>query len=250
VSRKLRVVVADDEPLARRFACRHLATMPEVGTIDECEDGDALADRVGRQPADVLLVDVRMPGADVFATLERLLGAGATMPAVVFATAFDAYAVRAFEVNAVDYLLKPFSAERLVQAFTRVRQRRNARDADQRLAAIARDMGSRPARLLVPDRGRMVPIAVDDITWIQAEDDYSRVHVGGRSYLVSRSLRELEQRLDPAVFLRIHRSAIVRVDAIAEVEPQGSSRHRVLLKDKTTLVVSRTHAARLKALML
>lgn len=246
----LRVLLADDEPLARQFVRGHLAAMTDVALVGECADGDALPKEIARHRPDVLLLDVRMPGADVFDTLGRLLQGGGPVPAVIFTTAYDAYAVRAFELNAADYLVKPFTRERLGSALARIRLRRDQPTPAPALAAVVQDMGARPTRLLVPDRGRMVPLDVDAIVWIQAEDDYARLHTRERSFLVSRSLAELERRLDDREFLRIHRSAIVRISAIREVEAQGSSRYRVRLSDGTTLVVSRTRAAKLRDWML
>ena len=151
--------------------------------------------------------------------------------------------MRAFELSAADYLVKPLSAERFTQALGRARLRIADRESVAAgVARVARDLGVRPDRLLVPERGRMVPIEVGAIDWIQAEGDYARVHAGGKSYLVARSLSDLEGRLDPARFLRIHRSAIVNRAQIREVVPEGSGRHTVGLADGTRLVLSRSRA--------
>lgn len=243
----LRVLVADDEPLARKVVRTLLASCPDVVVAAECEDGDALASALERLEADVLLLDVRMPGRDVFDVLgDRARTAPQAMPAVIFTTAYERYAVRAFELNAADYLVKPIAAGRLAQALARARTRVADRPAAAAgVARVARDLGRRPDRLLVPERGRMVPIAVDAIDWIQAEGDYARVHAGGRSYLVARSLTDLERRLDPQRFPRVHRSAIVNRDRIQEVKPEGSGRHSLLLSDGTRLVLSRSRADRL-----
>jgi two-component system, LytTR family, response regulator len=244
----LRVLVADDEPLARELVRRLLADRGEASIVAECADGDALADALGRHAIDVMLLDVRMPGRDVFDVVdEHAQRAPDVMPAVIFTTAYERYAVRAFELNAADYLVKPLTAARFVVALERAR----ARMADRASAAIAvarvaRDLGRRPDRLLVPELGRMVPIAVESIDWIQAEGDYARVHAAAKSYLVARSLTDLEQRLDPARFLRIHRSAIVNRDRIQEIQPQGSSRHAVVLADGTRLILSRSRADQLR----
>jgi DNA-binding LytR/AlgR family response regulator len=244
----LRVLVADDEPLARQMVRRLMADMTDVVITAECEDGDRLAAMLERAAVDVLLLDVRMPGRDVFDVIaERARSAPDAMPAVVFTTAYERYAVRAFDLNAADYLVKPLSAARLAQALQRAR----ARVADRAAAAaavarIARDLGRRPDRLLVPERGRMVPIEITAIDWIQAEGDYTRVHAAGKSYLVARSLTDLERRLDPDRFARVHRSAIVNRDRIKEVLPEGSRRHTLVLSDGTRLVLSRTHAGRLR----
>jgi len=244
----LRVIVADDEPLARRLVRDLIARQRDVDVIAECADGDELAGALERRAADVLLLDVRMPGRDVFDVLDdRARRSPASMPAVIFTTAYQRYAVRAFELNAADYLVKPLSAERFTQAFERARLRIADRGAAAAaVARVARDLGGRPDRLLVPERGRMVPVEVEAIDWIQAEGDYARVHAAGKSYLVARSLREIDRRLDPARFTRIHRSAIVNRARIREVVPEGSSRHTVVLADGTRLVLSRGRANHLR----
>lgn len=242
------VLIADDEPLARQLARRLLAPHGDVVIVAECADGDGLAEALDRDPVDVMLLDVRMPGRDVFGVLEdRARCSPASMPAVIFTTAYERYAVRAFELNAADYLVKPLTRERFDEALTRARSRIGNRQAvADGVTRLARDLGRRPDRLLVPERGRMVPIDVAAIDWIQAEGDYARVHAAGKSYLVARSMTDLERRLDPDRFLRIHRSAIVNRDRIRELVPEGSSRHTVVLVDGTRLVLSRRRADRLR----
>jgi two-component system, LytTR family, response regulator len=243
----LRVLIADDEPLARQMV-RRLLAQHDAEVAGECADGDALADALERQPVDVLLLDVRMPGRDVFDVIaDRARRAPAAMPSVIFTTAYERYAVRAFELNAADYLVKPLNAARFGEALDRARTRIGDRTSVAAgLARIARDLGRRPDRLLVPERGRMVAIDVDTIDWIQAEGDYARVHAGGKSYLVARALAELERRLDADRFTRIHRSAIVNRARIREMVPEGSRRHTVVLKDGTRLVLSRRRADSLR----
>ncbi len=244
----LRVLVADDEPLARQMTRRLLDAQADVLIVAECADGDALAGALEREAVDVMLLDVRMPGKDVFEVLaDRARRAPAAMPAVIFTTAYERYAVRAFEMNAADYLVKPLTAARFSQALARARTRIEDRQSVAAgVARVARDLGRRPDRLLVPERGRMVPLEISTIDWIQAEGDYARVHAGGKSYLVARSLTDLEARLDPERFARIHRSAIVNRERIQEVLPQGSRRHTVVLGDGTRLVLSRSRADRLR----
>ena len=241
---RLRLLVADDERHARVLVRRYAADASDVEIAGECENGDELSMSIGALRPDALLLDVRMPGRDVFDVLAAEQSARA-LPAVIFATAYDTYAVRAFELNAVDYLVKPYPCERFLAAIERARRRRTADDRDG-LARVIRDLGPRPDRLLVPDGRRMVPIAVAEIVWIKAEGDYSRVHTKTRSYLVSRSLKDLESRLDPGTFLRLHRSTIVQSGHIVDVRPAGSARYQMRLDDGTTVIVSRSRARELK----
>jgi two-component system LytT family response regulator len=241
----LRLLVADDEPLARELIRRYAAGQPGITIVAEAASGDELAEELARTPVDAALVDVRMPGEDVFTVIARAAASRRPLPAVIFSTAFDLYAVRAFDLNAVDYLIKPYTQERFAEALRRARRHRAAAAVDA-VARAARDLGPRPDRLLVPDGRRLVPIATSSIVWIKAEGDFARVHTADRNYLVSRSLKDLESRLDPAQFIRIHRSAMVSSSHIREVRPAGSSRYRVGLADGTTVIVSRSRAAGLR----
>lgn len=242
----MRLLLADDEEPARRLLRAYAARQPGVEVVAECGDGDTLGELLRGAAADLAILDVRMPGRDVFTVLAAAASEGC-LPLVVFASAYDRYAVRAFEMNAVDYLLKPFTEARFAAALERVRDR--AWDG-ARVHQLSRDLGPRPDRLLVRERDRIVPVAVDDIVWIAAEGDYARIHTGSRSHLVSRTLGELEERLDPARFLRVHRSAIVRWDRIREAIPEGSGRFRLVLDTGATLLVSRSRAPELRRWLL
>ena len=250
----LRLLIADDEPLARDLLRRYIAGVPDVRLVSECATTDEVAAvlaREGERP-DVALLDIRMPGADIFDVLSGA-AAGGRLPSLIFATAYDGYAVRAFEMNAIDYLVKPYSEDRFVEAIRRVRDRqheRRGRGEEEALARALRDLGPRPDRLLVPDGRKMVPIQVGDIEWIKAEGDYARVFAGGRGYLVGRTLKDLESRLDPTQFVRVHRSALVQTSHIREVRAEGSSRYKVLVSDGTTVIVSRSRAPELRKWMI
>jgi two-component system, LytTR family, response regulator len=243
---RLSLLIADDESLARDLVRRYAASQSGLEIVAECSSGDELADALRNARPDLMLLDIRMPGRDVFEVLAHEASANRELPSVIFATAFDGYAVRAFELNAIDYLVKPYTADRFAEAIRRVRTRQAADHAEERLARVVRDLGPHPDRLLVPDGRRMVPLAIADIVWIKAEDDYARVFAGGRSYLVSRTLKELETRLDAERFVRIHRSAIVQTSHIREVVAAGSSRYRVRLSDGTDVLVSRSRAPELR----
>jgi len=239
----MRLLLADDEVPARRLLRSYAARQPGVEVVAECVDGDELLPALAAERPELAILDVRMPGRDVFAVLAEAQ-AGGFLPLVVFASAYDRYAVRAFELNAVDYLLKPFSEQRFAEALGRAARR----GGSEGLRQLASDLGPRPARLLVRERGRDVPVPVEDIAWIGAEGDYARLHTGGRSHLVSRTLVELAERLDPAEFVRIHRSTIVRWQRVREVRSDGSGRYRVVLDDGTSLPLSRGRAAELRRL--
>jgi|SRR5262245_29401278 len=245
----LRLLIADDEPLARDLLRRYAGGVAGLELVCECASGDEVARGLAHDRPDVALLDIRMPGSDIFDVLSGA-AACAPLPSVIFATAYDSYAVRAFEMNAIDYLVKPYSAERFAEAIRRVRERRAERRTNEGLVRALRDLGPRPDRLLVPDGRRMVPIQIADISWIKAESDYARVFAGGRGYLVGRTLKDLETRLDSSLFIRIHRSAIVQTAHIREVRAEGGSRYRVVLSDGTEVIVSRSRAPELKKWML
>jgi len=238
---RIRVIVAEDEALARELLRSYLRGHHDVDLVGECRTGDELASRLTEIPADLLVLDISMPGRDVFEVLAAADFEASVVPYVVFTTAYDKYAIRAFETNAVDFLLKPFTETRFAAALTRVRGRFTASQS-QPIKQLIEDLGRRPKRLLVPVGMGLVPIAVADIDWIKAERDYSRLYVKGKTYLLSRSLTELEARLDSEQFARIHRSAMVNVNRIREVTPQGSRRFRITLQDGTVLMLSRTRA--------
>jgi two-component system LytT family response regulator len=245
----LHLLVADDEKLARRLVRTYAAACSGIEVVHECTDTASLCATLKEQSVDAALLDIRMPGRSVFDVLEEVASVR-TLPLIVFATAYDRYALRAFEVNAVDYLLKPFTAERFKAAMDRLRERRTSGRTPDGVPALVRDLGPRPDRLLVPHGRSMVPLPVASIDWVKAEGDYARIHAKGSSYLVYRTLTELESRLDPARFLRIHRSTIVRLDGIVEVQPADNGRYRVTLTDGTTFIVSRSGAGALRNLIL
>jgi two-component system LytT family response regulator len=245
-----RVVVVDDEPPARDTLRLLLARDPRFALVAECAHGEQAIDAVTTHGPDLLLLDVQMPGMDGFGVL-RAIGSTA-VPAVVFVTAFDRYALEAFETHALDYLLKPFTDERCASVLDRVDARLRERTqaaAGRRLAALLADGRTRtaPGQLIVRDSGRTIVIPYDDIVWIEAEDYYVRVHARGRRTLVRLTLKRLAEDLDPERFLRVHRSAIVNLDCVREVEPLASGDQRLVLSDSTELRVSRTHRARLEA---
>jgi two-component system LytT family response regulator len=248
--RPWRVVVVDDEPPARATLRLLLARDARFTLVAECAHGEQAVEAVAAHRPDLLLLDVQMPGMDGFEVL-RAIGTSA-VPAIVFVTAFDRYALKAFETHALDYLLKPFSDERcasvLDRAEARLRERALAATG-RRLAGLlaGRPAHTAPDHLVVRESGRTLVIPYDDIVWIEAEDYYACVHARGRRTLVRLPLKRLAADLDPARFLRVHRSAIVNLHCVREVEPLASGDQRLVLSDGTELRVSRTHRARLEA---
>jgi len=252
---RIRTIVVDDEPVARAGLRRLLEADPEIDIVGEAGDGRAAAKAILALRPDLLLLDVQMPEMDGFEVLEAV-GADAFV-AVVFVTAYDRFAIRAFEVQALDYVLKPFDDERFATVLARAKRHvRRERDDGlaERLAALLaryeadRDDGAPPAarhnaclaRIMVKEGGRVFFLPVEEIDWIEAADYYARIHAGEATHLVRESLASLEQSLDPACFVRIHRSAIVNVDRVREIRPDWRNRSTVLLASGARLPVSRT----------
>lgn len=247
----LRVVVADDEPPARERLRELLAGVPDVQVVGEAPSGTAAVEAVRRLQPDLLLLDVQMPGLDGFGVLEAL--EPGELPAVVFVTAYDAYALRAFEVHALDYLLKPFDAERLGRALDRVRAARAAEAAaapDPRLLELLSRLAERrtPFERLLAKRGdTSVLLRCAELDWIEAAGNYLRLHVGREIFLVRETLSSLEGRLDPARFARVHRSIMVNLDRVREIHPAFHGDAVLRLADGTDVPLSRTYRDALEA---
>lgn len=244
----LRAVVVDDEPLARARLCRLLA--PLVTVVAECGDGHAAIAAVGEHQPDLLFLDVQMPELDGFGVLAAL--GPEAVPAVVFVTAFDHYAVRAFDAYAADYLLKPFDEARLRRAVGRATTRAAERDEADRLRALLESVraaprpasteGARPpSRLALPDGPRTVFVDAGAVDYVEAEGNYVSVRAGDKSYLLRDTLTSLAERLDMTQFLRVHRSRIVRVDRIRSVEPLAHGEYLLTLTSGVQLTSSRRY---------
>ena len=253
----LRGLIVDDEALARDTLRRLLSADPDVEVVGDCSGGADAVRRIRETTPDIVFLDVQMPEVDGFEVLRRVRPA--LVPAVVFVTAHDAYALRAFEAEALDYLLKPFDDDRfyrvLERAKARVREHRAHRLAGRLIAELG---GATPAaasppapveRLAVRQDGRVVFLRVEDVEWIEAADYCVRVHAGGRAHLIRESMREIEARLDPARFFRIHRSALVNVGRIRELEPHFHGEYVVVMGDGTRLRLSRGRRDRLHRLL-
>jgi len=252
----LRVVIADDEPHARATLRLLVARHPDAELVAECGDGAEALAAIRRERPNLLLLDVQMPEADGFQLLASL--SEEETPAVIFVTAYDTHALRAFEVRALDYLLKPFSDERFDLALERVRRQlreHGLAELARRVHGLVRgghDEGvstappgeAGPQRLLVPGVGRTLIVPVAEIDWIEAEDYYVRLHVGERSHLLRRPLADLEAELDPERFVRVHRSAIVNVDRVRQIRPLFKGDAVLDLEGGREIRLSRTYRER------
>ncbi|HUE85155.1 MAG TPA: LytTR family DNA-binding domain-containing protein [Vicinamibacterales bacterium] len=240
----LRTLIADDEPVARRRIRRLLRSTPDVVIVGETGDGRATVDAIHAQAPDLVFLDVQMPELDGVAVVEAVRH---RPPAIVFVTAFDSYALRAFDVRAVDYLVKPFSEERFLDALSRVRAQLVRKDDLEALTALLTAAATNQRYLTrIPVRAgeRIRIVDVGDIDFILAADNYVTLMTGGREHLVRETLEGLLRELDPRRFLRVHRSAIVQIDRIRELMPVGGGDYAVTLRDGTRLTLSRTFRER------
>jgi two-component system LytT family response regulator len=248
----LRALIVDDEAPARSLLREYLAAHDDVEVVGECTNGFEAVKSSGTLSPDLVFLDVQMPKLDGFEVLELL----DPRPAVIFCTAYDEFALRAFEVNAVDYLLKPFGRERLAEALERLRVRRATpataaapAPAARALAAAARPPGRHLERILVKDGANVHVLTIDQLDYLEAQDDYVEIHSGGRSWLKHETLSDLAEGLDPGRFVRIHRSYVVPVERIARLELYAKDSRVAILKDGKELPVSRAGYARLRELM-
>jgi two-component system LytT family response regulator len=241
MTKPISAVIVEDEPLGRDLIRALLRNDSEVNVVGESDNGRDALKVIEKTEPDLVFLDVRMPEIDGFEVLAGLRRHHA--PVVVFVTAYDEYAVRAFEVNAVDYLLKPFDRDRFHQALDR---------AKTQIRFIGGDAHTRhyPERLLVKSGSRIVFVRTDEVDWIEAQGNYVRLHVKKETHLLRTTIRNLEDHLDPSRFARIHRSQIVNIDRIRELRPWWHGEYQVLLKDGTQLTLSRTYRERIQHLML
>ncbi len=246
-SRKINVIIVDDEPLARRIVREYLGRHPDMEVVAECANGFEAVKAVTELQPDILFLDIQMPklsGFEVLELIERNI-------AVVFTTAHDQFAVKAFEVHALDYLLKPFSQERFDQAIERVRQSLPS-TASTSLDELVRDVRRAAApldRLLIRSGAKVHIVPVNAIDYIEAQDDYVSIKTEGKSYLKQTTLSALEEQLDPNRFIRIHRSTILNIDRLVKIEPYAKDSRVAILKDGARLHVSRAGYQKLRALL-
>jgi len=284
----IRAIIVDDEPLARRGIRARLDRAGGFTVVAECSSGREAVAAIREHEPNVVFLDVQMPGIDGFGVI-REIGAD-RMPVVIFVTAYDTHALRAFEAHALDYLLKPIDDDRFATAVERTRRRVTEREESavaRRLVALMHEVGAEssrakrgildvpvegpsasspriprprlpagghptrgdtasPSRIVIRDRDRVLLIDVSDIDWVGADGDYVRIHAAGKSHLLRDTMAAMEERLDPATFVRIHRSAIVNVDRIRELRPYSSREYSVILRDGTRLRLSRRYRDRLR----
>jgi len=239
-----RALVVDDEPLARQRILHLLEKEPDFEVVGQCADGLEAVKAIEDLAPDLVFLDIQMPELDGFGVIEAL--GPDRMPTTLFVTAYDQHALKAFEVHALDYLLKPFEPERFQQALERARRWCSASGKAPRQDLGALMSGIRQERpwvdrLLVRQGERQLLVRTSALQWIEAEDNYVRLHVEGTSFLLRQTMAAILSRLDPRQFRRIHRSAIVNLDCIKELQPWTSGDHLVIMRDGTKLTLSRTY---------
>jgi two-component system LytT family response regulator len=256
---KIRTIIVDDEPLARRNLRVLLEKDPQIDIVDECRNGREAVKAINALSPDLIFLDIQMPELDGFDVLARV--GPEQIQAIIFVTAFDQYALKAFEVHALDYLLKPFDDERFGFALRRAKSQIEAREIDRvskRLLALLEERESLAGenssgeksyltRLMIKATGRVVLLKVGEIDFIEADGNYAKLHVGRKAHLLREKMHDLEARLDPAQFVRIHRSIIVNLDRIKELHPHFNGDYIVVLEDGRQLRLSRTRRENLEA---
>ncbi len=244
----IRTLIVDDEPLARDRVKSFLKKIPDVNLVGEAGDGTSAIELIETQQPDLVVLDVQMPGLDGFGVLRSLKDP----PHVIFATAYDEYAIKAFEVEALDYLLKPFSQARLAEAVARVRQKIADGRARSDAEAISRAVEPRrvyATQIPVHTARKILVLPVKEILWFAVESRLVYAHVDGRSYMTNFTLRELEDRLDPQVFFRAHKSRLVNLEQVKEITRWFGGRYRLIMRDSQSSQVelSRVQARELRA---
>jgi two-component system LytT family response regulator len=260
-TKKIKTLIVDDEPLARQTIRDLLLADPEIEIIGECKSGLEAVNFIHQQSPDLLLIDIQMPGMNGFEALAKINLE--QIPAIIFVTAFDQYALKAFEVHALDYLLKPFSDKRFNEALQKAKTNVELREVNrlsQSLVALLGDhAGSEtlPARrksfltrFMIRSGGRVTFIKTSDVDWIAADDYYIKLNVGDKSHLLRISMNELEEKLDPKSFLRIHRSTIINFDRVKELHQNPNGEYVVVLKNGTELKLSRSRRERFEELLM
>ncbi len=246
----IKAVIVDDEPLARERLATLLKSESDVEVVAECQDGHEAVASIERLNPDLVFLDVQMPEVSGFDVIEAV--GTDRMPLVIFVTAYDQHALRAFDVRALDYLLKPFDRGRFVESLERARRRLESdesSDIGRRLLAAVTDLRETARssdRFVVKSGGRVFFLRQDEIDWIEAAGNYARLHVGADTHLVRETMQAIEGRLDPAKFVRIHRSTILRLECVRELQPWFNGEYVVILRDNTRLRLSRGYREKLE----
>jgi len=265
-SNMLNTLIVDDEALARRGLKHRLQNTRDISIIGEARNGREALKMISEHQPDLVFLDIQMPGLNGFDVLREL--DPASLPSIVFVTAFDEFAIKAFEANAVDYILKPIEGDRLEEALKRVRERQSARKAKKDRQSLLNlvseiagepissvdDIGGKniaklkkqPARLAIKDGGKTTWVTQEDIEWIDAAGDYMCVHAGGETHIMRKTMKELEQELDPDVLQRVHRSTIVNVKQVKEMQSHINGEYFLTLKSGHTIKLSRTYKDKLR----
>lgn len=244
--KNLTALLVDDEQLARTVVREHLSSHSEIEIVAECANGFEAVKQISELKPDLLFLDIQMPKLNGFEVLELV----EHRPAVIFVTAYDQYAIKAFDVHAVDYLLKPFTRERFEEALQRAITRIGREDSSVRdLVREVRNREQPLDRILIKEGSTVRVLAADTVDYIEAQDDYVSFHVGGKQFLKHQPLAELESQLDSKRFVRIHRSYILHIDRLSKLEPYSKDNRMAVLKDGTQLPVSRTGYEKLKVLL-
>lgn len=249
---RIRTVIADDEPLARERLYGLLSSEPDIDVVDQCADGTQTVAAVLSHRPDLLFLDVEMPGSNGFGVLAKLNPR--ELPLIIFVTAYDKYALKAFEAHALDYLLKPFDRERFAAALGQARHRiaqNRSTDMSARFLEMFQQVNGdrRVERIVIKSGGRIIFLRTDEVDWIEAAGNYVELHVGRESHLLRETLTAFEEKLAPSMFVRIHRSAIVNVERIRELKPNLGGDYEVVLRDGTQLTLSRNYRNRLQQLI-
>lgn len=252
-SPKIRVVIADDELLARKFIRRMLKQDPEVEIVAECSNGADAVATIRKEKPDLIFLDVQMPEMDGFAVLDALRLDH--LPEIVFTTAYESYAVRAFELHALDYLLKPFDQVRFKAALKYAKERFHSQHEEDKRLQVGTLLESIRAqreyldRIIIRADGRITFLHTREIDWIEADDKYVHLHNGKNAKMVRQTLTAIESQLDPKKFVRVHRSAMVNVDRVKELQPLFNGEHSLILEDGTRLTLSRKYKDKLFELL-
>ncbi len=252
-SNTLKAIIADDESLARDVIKKYIADFPDIIIIAECENGLAALNSINQLNPDIIFLDIQMPELDGLSMLSELKD----LPLVIFTTAYNQYAIKAFEISAVDYLLKPFDKERFASAIQKVLARKNpAGHIQKQISDLQNSLtdyinaGKKfITRMLIKGNDAYSFLNLNDITWFEADSDYVKIHAKGKSYLKNISLNELEKKLDPAVFIRIHRSTIVNISYIKEMKPYFNGEYYLYLTGGEKLKLSRSYKDKIRLII-